>query len=148
MATAITELGVGEALVSFLDEKGIPTPVERTFICPPAGRIGPATDAERAQLIRSSNVFNFYEKTVDRESAYEVLKGRAAQSATEASSDSGFNWGDIFGSANGSDSKKTAGRHSDSVLEAAAKSVARTVGSELGRQIVRGVLGSILGGRK
>lgn len=146
--TAITELGVGEALVSFLDEKGIPTPVERTFICPPGGRIGPATDAERAQIIRASNVFNFYEKAVDRESAYEVLKGRAAESATEPKEDSGFDWGDIFGGGNDKGSKKTASRRSDSVLEAAAKSVARTVGSELGRQIVRGVLGSILGGRK
>lgn len=146
--TAITELGVGEALVSFLDEKGIPTPVERTFICPPGGRIGPATDAERAQVIRASNVFNFYEKAVDRESAYEVLKGRAAESATEPKEDSGFDWGDIFGGGNDKGSKKTADRRSDSVLEAAAKSVARTVGSELGRQIVRGVLGSILGGRK
>lgn len=146
--TAITELGVGEALVSFLDEKGIPSPVERTFICPPGGRIGPATDAERAQIIRASNVFNFYEKAVDRESAYEILKGRATESATEPKEDSGFDWGDIFGGGNDKGSKKTAGRRSDSVLEAAAKSVARTVGSELGRQIVRGVLGSILGGRK
>ncbi len=146
--TAITELGVGEALVSFLDEKGIPTPVERTFIRPPAGRIGPATDAERAQIIRNSNLYSFYEKAVDRESAYEVLKGRAATSATETSEDNGFDWGDIFGGGNDKGGKKTAGRRSDSVLEAAAKSVARTVGSELGRQIVRGVLGSILGGRK
>ncbi len=146
--TAITELGVGEALVSFLDEKGIPSPVERTFICPPRGRIGPATDAERTQTIRASNVFNFYEKAVDRESAYEVLKGRAAESATEPKEDNGFDWGGIFGGGNDIGSKKTAGRRSDSVLEAAAKSVARTVGSELGRQIVRGVLGSILGGRK
>ncbi len=146
--TAITELGVGEALVSFLDEKGIPTPVERTFIRPPAGRIGPATDAERAQVVRNSNLYSFYEKAFDRESAYEVLKGRAAASATEAPEDSGFDWGDIFGGGSDKSSKKTAGRRSDSVLEAAAKSVARTVGSELGRQIVRGVLGSILGGRK
>lgn len=145
--TAITELGVGEALVSFLDEKGIPTPVERTFICPPAGRIGPATDDERSQVIKASAVFSFYEKTIDRESAYEVLKGRATQSATEQSADRGFDWGDIFGTANDS-GKKSTGRRSDGVLEAAAKSVARTIGSELGRQIVRGVLGSILGGRK
>ena len=147
VATAITELGVGEALVSFLDEKGIPTPVERTFICPPAGRIGPATDTERAQVIRSSNVFNFYEKEIDRQSAYETLKGRAVESATEVNTDKGFDWGDIFG--NGSNgNKNSSGRRSDGVLEAAAKSVARTIGSELGRQIVRGVLGSILGGRK
>jgi len=146
VATVITELGVGEALVSFLDEKGIPTPVERSFICPPSGRIGPATDAERSQVIKSSNVFSFYEKTEDRESAYEILKGRAAASPEEESPNEGFDWGGLFGGS--SDKKKTAGRRSDGVLEAAAKSVARTVGSELGRQIVRGVLGSILGGRK
>lgn len=147
--TAITELGVGEALVSFLDDKGIPTPVERTFICPPGGRIGPVTDVERTQTIRNSNLYNFYEKAVDRESAYEVLKGRAAASATEAPESNGFDWGNIFGGGNDDKhGKKSAGRRSDSVLEAAAKSVARTVGSELGRQIVRGVLGSILGGRK
>jgi len=146
VATVITELGVGEALVSFLDEKGIPTPVERTFICPPGGRVGPATDAERSQVIRSSSVFSFYEKSEDRESAYEILKGRAAASPAEEDPEGGFDWGGLFGG--GSDKKKSAGRRSDGVLEAAAKSVARTVGSELGRQIVRGVLGSILGGRK
>ena len=83
VATAITELGVGEALVSFLDEKGIPTPVERTFICPPQSRIGPATDAERAAVISNSIVRGVYEKEVDRESAYEVLTKRAAESATQ-----------------------------------------------------------------
>jgi len=143
--TAITELGVGEALVSFLDEKGIPTPVERTFICPPAGRVGPASDNEREHTIRSSNIYGFYEKQVDRESAYEILKARAAESAPEAAEKEGFDWGGIL--SGGSDKKKSSSR-SDSVLEAAAKSVARTVGSELGRQIVRGILGGILGGRK
>lgn len=147
VATAITELGVGEALVSFLDEKGIPTPVERTFVIPPGSRIGPASDAERSQVIRSSNVFSFYEKTVDRESAYEILKGRAEASPVEEDPNDSFDWGGLFGGG-GDAKKKPAARRSDSVLEAAAKSVARTVGSELGRQIVRGVLGSILGGRK
>jgi DNA helicase HerA-like ATPase len=149
--TAITELGVGEALVSFLDEKGIPTPVERTFVCPPSGRIGPVTDSERAQAVRSSNVYGFYERQVDRESAYEILKARAEQSLAtaneaEASENSGFNWGGILGG--GSHKSKPSSSRSDSVLEAAVKSVARTVGSELGRQIVRGILGGILGRRK
>jgi DNA double-strand break repair helicase HerA and related ATPase len=75
--TAITELGVGEALVSFLDAKGVPEPVERCFIAPPRGRIGPATDAERAAAIKASPLAAKYERTVDRESAYEVLTGRA-----------------------------------------------------------------------
>ncbi|NOT14715.1 MAG: DUF853 domain-containing protein [Methylotenera sp.] len=141
VATAITELGVGEALVSFLDEKGVPTPVERTFIVPPQSRIGAITDAERAQSVQSSLIYGTYEKTVDRESAYEILKNRAEQSATEAKEDSGFSWGGIFG-----DDNPAKGR--EGVIEAAAKSAARAIGSQLGRQIIRGVLGSILGGRK
>ncbi|MFI5000411.1 MAG: helicase HerA-like domain-containing protein, partial [Reyranellales bacterium] len=77
-AAAIVELGVGEALVSFLDAKGVPTPVERCFIAPPRGRIGPATDAERAAAVKASPLAGKYERTVDRESAYEVLTGRAS----------------------------------------------------------------------
>jgi hypothetical protein len=142
VATAITELGVGEALVSLLDEKGIPTPVERTFICPPGSRIGPISDGERMDVVNTSNVAGFYEKLIDRESAYEILKVRTVQAATEAKADEGFDWGGMFGG-----SKKSSSR-SDGVLEAAAKSAARAIGSQLGRQIVRGVLGSILGGRK
>lgn len=76
-ADAIVELGVGEALVSFLDAKGVPEPVERCFIALPRGRIGPATDAERAAVIKASPLAGKYEQTVDRESAYEVLMGRA-----------------------------------------------------------------------
>jgi hypothetical protein len=76
-ADAIVELGVGEALVSFLDGKGVPTPVERCFIAPPQGRIGPATDAERAAVVKASPLAGKYERTVDRDSAYEVLTGRA-----------------------------------------------------------------------
>ncbi len=147
VATAITELGVGEALVSFLDEKGIPTPVERTFICPPASRIGLATDAERSEAITTSSIFGFYEKAVDRESAYEILKNRAEQSAVEAKEEEGFSWGGVFGGGNG-DKKSSSSSRSDGVFEAAAKSAARAIGSQLGRQIVRGILGSLLGGRK
>ncbi len=77
-AEAIVELGVGEALVSFLDTKGVPTPVERCFIAPPRGRIGPTTDAERAAAIKASPLAGKYEQTIDRDSAYEVLMGRAA----------------------------------------------------------------------
>ena len=80
-ATTITELGVGEALVSFLDAKGVPIPVERCFIAPPRGRIGPATDAERAAVIAASPVAGKYDKVVDRTSAYEVLTGRVSTGA-------------------------------------------------------------------
>lgn len=146
VATAITELGVGEALVSFLDEKGAPTPVERTFICPPESRIGPATAVERKQVMAQSLVAGIYDKAVDRESAYEILKQRADQTAAasqekvqDQSSSSGFDLGGILG---GKSSR------SDTVLEAAAKSAVRAIGSQLGRAIIRGVLGSILGGSK
>ena len=143
VATAITELGVGEALVSFLDEKGIPTPVERTFVCPPESRIGAITDAERSDVMKTSIVLGVYDKTVDRESAYEILKGRAEENAADEKQaeskekeDRGFEWGDIFTGRN---------KRSDNAIEAATKSAARAIGSELGRKIIRGVLGSILG---
>ncbi|MDZ4140856.1 MAG: helicase HerA-like domain-containing protein [Methylotenera sp.] len=148
VATAITELGVGEALVSFLDEKGIPTPVERTFICPPGSRIGPVTDGERSDAIRASTIFGFYEKSVDRQSAYEILKSRADEIAAVTKTEDGFDWGGMLGGGNNSTNRKTPASRSDGVFEAAAKSAARAIGSQLGRQIIRGVLGSILGGRR
>lgn len=149
VATAITELGVGEALVSFLDEKGRPTPVERAFVCPPMSRIGSATDAERNQAIRSSILFGHYEKAVDRESAYEILKSRVAETTAESDEAGGFDWGGVFGGGQAekpAGGRRPAGRQPDSMFETAIKSTARTIGSELGRRIVRGVLGSLLGG--
>jgi len=134
--SVITELAVGEALVSFLDEKGIPTPVERAFVCPPGSRIGPATDAERFETIRTSILNNVYEKQVDRESAYEILKAQVTPPSD----------GEDEGAA--ASGKKEPASRGDSILEAAAKSAARAIGSQLGRQIIRGILGSILGGRK
>lgn len=142
--SAITDLGVGEALVSLLDEKGRPSPVERAFILPPASRLGPATPQERQQTIQGSLIYGHYEKLVDRESAYEILKGRAAQSVEQAPAGDGrgFDWGGILGGETG----PRGGRARQGMLETVAKSAARTIGSELGRQIIRGVLGSILGG--
>ncbi|MDR5171628.1 DUF853 family protein [Methylobacillus flagellatus] len=146
VSEVITELAVGEALVSFLDEHGRPTPVERAFICPPGSRIGAVTPVEREQLIKSSIVYGHYENSIDRESAYEILKGRATETPTEPQeADMGFDWGDLFGG-NAQKSGKPSSRQG--VLETAAKSAARAIGSELGRQILRGVLGSILGGKR
>jgi len=169
---AITELGVGEALVSFLDEKGRPGIVERAFVVPPCSRIGPIDDSERAALIASSVVAGIYETVVDRESAFERLKGRStgAGQGGNAGSGQGGSAGrpgqagqpggaDPAGAGtqtggSGSwipDSLKDAlggmmrgGGRKDSVLEAAAKSAARSIGSSLGREIIRGVLGSLL----
>ncbi len=151
---AITELGVGEALVSFLDEKGRPEMVERAFICPPSSRIGPATEAERAAVIRGSALFGHYEQVVDRESAYEKLRDRRAAGEPVAPGGSGgptspaTAGGGIFGSLGDILFGRAGprGGHSPGVFDAAAKSAARSVGSAVGREIVRGVLGSILGG--
>ncbi|GBG12798.1 ATP-binding protein [Novimethylophilus kurashikiensis] len=144
--TAITELGVGEALVSLLDDKGRPAPVERALIIPPGSRIGPANEQERRAVIQASLLYGHYEKAIDRESAYEILKGRAAQTPEQppAEESRGFDWGGMLGGEVG----PRGGRGRQGVLEAAAKSIARTIGAELGRQIVRGVLGSILGSKR
>jgi len=127
----ITELGVGEALVSFLDEKGTPCIVERAFIVPPGSQLGPISDAERQQIIQSSDVFGHYEKAIDRESAYEKLKGRTQEKLEPVKP-----------------SPKPAGRQPQTMVEAMAKSAARSIGSELGRQLLRGILGSIGGKRR
>ncbi len=147
---AILELGVGEGLISFLDEKGRPGMVERAFVLPPASRIGPVTGDERRATIAASPVAGVYDKVVDRESAYERLKGRATEAApaggTAAPGSPGGGWMDsIKGSLGG---LMTGSGRKDSVVEAMAKSAARTVGSTVGREIVRGVLGSLLGGSK
>jgi DNA helicase HerA-like ATPase len=83
---AITQLGVGEALISLLDEKGAPSVVERAFILPPASRIGPLSPDERAALIGASSLRGHYSQTVDRESAYEKLQARASASQTDTGS--------------------------------------------------------------
>ncbi len=150
---AITELGVGEALVSCLDEKGRPNVVERAFILPPTSRIGPLSAEEHQQAIRNSVLYGHYEETVDRESAYEILKGRAAAPAQAQPAPSSpvpqANNGGLFGGVLGDvlgGGQSTRGRQSDSVLTTVAKSAARAIGSQIGREIIRGVLGSILGG--
>ena len=146
----ITELKTGEALVSLLDEKGRPNIVERVWMMAPGSRIGPIDDAERARLMTQSVVAGIYDKTVDRESAYERLAGRADASAEVAggavpgaggASPGGGGLGDrVLGSLGGM--LGGSGRK-DSVIEAVAKSAARTIGSSIGREIVRGVLGSL-----
>jgi DNA helicase HerA-like ATPase len=166
--TAITELAVGEALVSFLDEKGRPSVTERVFVIPPGSQIGPITPEQRKALIAGSLVAGVYEKTVDRESAYEKLKGRAAQSADVAkdmageaadavkatkplpgqapqATQAGGGMLDglkdvLFGSTG-----PRGGKH-EGLAESAARSAMRSVGSAVGREIIRGVLGGILGG--
>ena len=140
---AIGELGVGEALISFLDSDAKPTPVERALIKPPCSRIGPIDDNERRQAIENSIIFGHYEKVIDRKSAYEILKRKAENIPDPEKNPSGFDWGEIL---IGNGNKRRSNRRSQSVLETAAKSAARTIGNEVGRQIIRGLLGSLLGG--
>jgi DNA helicase HerA-like ATPase len=147
-ATAITELGVGEALVSFLDDKGRPEIVERAMVIAPASRLGPLDAAERSAAIKGSVIYGTYEQAVDRESAYEMLRAKAgsaesAQAAEAGTPAAGNALNDIlFGSTGPRGGKR------DGLVQIAAKTVTRTIGNSLGRQIVRGILGSLLGGKR
>ena len=154
--TAITELAVGEALISLLDEKGRPTVTERVFVLPPGSQIGPIQPAQRQALLANSLVAGVYEKTVDRESAYEKIKGRAAAAATEAANTPNggaagqSTSGGILGGLNdvlfGSTGPR--GGRNEGLAQSMAKSAMRTMGSTVGREIIRGVLGSIFGGKR
>ncbi len=158
---AITELATGEALVSFLDEKGRPNPVERCWVIPPSSRIGPVTADERKALIQTSLVAGIYDNTEDRESAYEKLTGRVSARldavdtvATPANGDAVYaptEEGGFFSKVGGMIGdvlqSKTSPHSRQTVAEVAMKSAARAVGSEVGRRVIRGVLGSIFGGK-
>jgi DNA helicase HerA-like ATPase len=135
----ITELGVGEALVSLLDEKGRPAVVERAFMVPPASQVGPIGQDERQRIMNSSKLLSKYEEAIDRESAYEKLKAQVQEKQPESAPNP---ISDLLLGKTG----PRGGRQTQGVLEAVTKSAARAIGSELGRQIMRGVLGSILGG--
>jgi len=138
--TAITELGVGEALVSTLQDKGVPGMVQRVLIRPPESRIGPATAEERAAAIGRSPVGSQYDAAVDRESAHEILTRRAEQAAAQAEADAAQA---AEQKAAQKQTNNSGGSRRQSTWEAFTKTVVRTIGSNLGRQIVRGVLGSI-----
>jgi DNA helicase HerA-like ATPase len=154
---AITELAVGEALVSFLDAKGRPCETERVFVLPPGSQLGPITPEQRQALIQGSLVAGVYEQTQDRESAFEKIKGSNTPS-TAAVSPGGTlpgqttvtsepeNGGLMGGLSNilfGSTGPR--GGQRDGVAQLVVKSAVRTVGSAIGREIVRGVLGGLLG---
>jgi len=155
---AITELGVGEALVSFLDAKGRPCETERVFVLPPGSQLGPITPVQRQALIASSLVAGVYEQAQDRASAYERLKGQATsdaqpdhnakplpgQNPAQEEKASGGLMGGLSEMLFGSTGPR--GGQRDGVAQMVVKSAVRTVGSAVGREIVRGVLGSLLGG--
>ncbi|GKS69531.1 ATP-binding protein [Nitrosomonas sp. PY1] len=158
---AITELSVGEALISFLDTNGSPSITQRAFIFPPTSQIGPITPDERKQLIESSLVAGAYEQAVDRESAFEMLQARiGSTNHPEKSSEKNFPsnqesngsvgqqvaegiLGGLGSLVFGSTGKR--GGHRDGMISAFAKSAARSVGTSVAREITRGLLGSLLG---
>ncbi len=164
----ITQLGIGEALVSTLEKKGVPSVVQRTLIRPPSSRMGPVTKKERKELIADSPVLNVYDETIDRESAFEVLKKRAAEQADVEDkqrqqedsereeggrmrrSRTGFTLPDFHRddrptrrSRQRTSSRRRSTSRRQSTTEAMVKSVVRSVGSGLGRALVRGILGSL-----
>lgn len=154
---AITELAVGEALISFLDAKGTPGPTCRAWVYPPASQFGPATPEQCQALIANSLVAGVYENTVDRESAFEMLKARAELSLAAnngaagttinpANSNQPAEEKSVLGSLSDMLFGGSGGSKRQGVAEAMAKSAARTIGSQVGRELVRGVLGSLLGG--
>jgi DNA helicase HerA-like ATPase len=153
---AITELAVGEALVSFLDAKGRPCETERVFVLPPGSQLGPITPDQRQSLIQGSLVAGVYEPAQDRESAYEKIKGQATasgqantirplpgQTATAAEPAGGGLMGGLSDLLFGRSGPR--GGQRDGVAQLVVKSAVRTVGSAIGREIVRGVLGNLLG---
>jgi uncharacterized protein len=168
--TAITELAVGEALISLLDAKGRPSETERVYVLPPGSQIGPITPAQRQTLMKESLVAGVYERTEDRESAYEKLKGRAeASSAASPAPGGAGNVGTttmgtpIGGAAQAEDAGggilgglsdvmfgttgPRGGKH-DGLAISMARSAVRTMGSAVGREIIRGVLGGLFGGKR
>jgi DNA helicase HerA-like ATPase len=128
--SAITELGVGEALVSLLDEKGQPGIVDRALIYPPQSQLPPLAPAERDQIVKQSTLYGHYERAVDRESAYEMLKASAPQAPAGR---------------NQAPAPSAGKSEVGGLLDAFGKSAVRAIGSQVGREIIRGVLGSIFG---
>lgn len=145
---AISQLAVGEALVSTLQEKGIPMPVEQTLICPPRCRIGAVSAEERALVRARSPLGSKYDQPVNRESAHEILNRRAMErTAAEARMDR-----DETGKETAQENMVSellwGSRRRQGMVETIAKQAARTIGSQIGRQILRGVLGGIFGGSR
>ncbi len=144
-AATIMEMGVGEALVSVLEEQGTPSIVQRVLIRPPQSRIGPITDQERADLIRTSPFAGRYDTPVDRESAYELLQKRAEQSGAGSTAAGGARRYD--GNNNQKAEGSMIGDIAESLLKNAVRAATSSVGRRIGTQIVRGVLGSLFKGR-
>jgi len=148
VAEAISQLGIGEALVSTLQEKGVPMPVERTLICPPRCRMGTVTPEERAAVRARSPVGGKYDSRVNRESAYEILGRRVAPTGMPVARSGQAGAGPESAGGGRLAELLWGTKRRQGMLESMAKQAARTVGSQMGRQILRGVLGGILGGSR
>lgn len=135
----ITELAVGEALVSFLDAKGVPSITQRTWVLPPESFIGAITPQARQKIIQGSTLYGHYEKTIDNESAYEMLQKQKSQAAPKDET--------VETKKTSKTPSKTPPSNRQSVREAMVKTAARTMANEVGKQIIRGLLGSIFGKR-
>ncbi|MHA1524324.1 MAG: helicase HerA-like C-terminal domain-containing protein [Alphaproteobacteria bacterium] len=149
ITTVIGELGVGEALVSTLEKKGVPSIVQRTLVRPPSSRMGPITKSERRAVMEASPLVGIYDTTVDRQSAYELLKKRRseeedavrrAQAAKHQAPSGGGILEELFG---GGTPRRGRSRRSDTLAQSVVRSVANTVGRQLGRALVRGLFGSL-----
>lgn len=143
---AITQLGTGEALVSTLDEKGAPSPVERVLICPPASRIGPLDDPERNEILSRSPIKGRYDALQDRESAYEMLQKRAAEEARAEAAERARAEEEKRRVKQEREQRRGSNRQSvgEAIVKSVARSVSSSIGRQIGRQIIRGVLGSLL----
>ena len=164
---AIRDVGIGEAVTSYLQKKGVPGIAERTLIRPPSSRMGPITQAERAEVLAASPLGLKYDRSVDRESAYEILRRRAEDAARaedrEAEEDappprdrsyrgpssppSGGDYSSGRRYSPGTSKPKTTRGRSDSIATTFGKSLARQLGTQMGRQITRGILGGLFRGR-
>jgi hypothetical protein len=161
---AITELAVGEALVSLLDAKGQPSKTERVFVLPPGSQLGPITAQQRQTLLQESLVAGFYEKTVDRESAYEIFNARTTEvpaelagkhktprmpgtTQQEAAKESGGGIGAMLDETLFGRAGPRGGQH-NGLVQTITKTAVRSVANGLGRQLVRGILGSLMGGKR
>jgi hypothetical protein len=161
---AITELAVGEALVSLLDAKGQPSKTERVFVLPPGSQLGPITAQQRQTLLQESLVAGFYEKTVDRESAYEIFNARTTEvpaelagkhktprmpgtTQQEAAKESGRGIGAMLNETLFGRAGPRGGQH-NGLVQTITKTAVRSVANGLGRQLVRGILGSLMGGKR
>ncbi|MEM9794386.1 MAG: helicase HerA-like domain-containing protein, partial [Pseudomonadota bacterium] len=156
-AEAIREVGVGEALISTLQKKGVPGVVERVLVRPPSSRLGPLSKAERADVLAQSALRGLYDEAVDRESAYELLEKRAEAAAAaaeaeaerqekeEAAENRASGTGRRY-SPSGSSTRRTRSRSSDSIQDLLVKSAIRTVSTQSGRRFLRGMLGGLFKG--